>query len=68
MILMASVDLERVRTTILKRVTPSLGRRKQILALAEGLRAKVVAAAKEAGVDAEVRVEGGVGGERHLAE
>jgi len=65
---MTSVGLEGVRTTVLKRVTPGPERRTQVLALAEDLRAKVIAAAKEAGVDTEVRVEGSVAKDTWLSE
>ncbi len=52
--------LENVCSTVLKKVTPSQRKRKKVLALAEELKEKVTMAAKKAGVDVKVRVEGSV--------
>ena len=52
--------LEEICAEVLGRVTPSSEERKCVLELAEGLEQRVRAAAKEAGVEAEVRVEGSV--------
>ena len=52
--------LEKVCADVLRKVTPSRDERERILVLAEELRKKVTAAAKELGVAAEVRVEGSV--------
>jgi len=51
---------EEIRAEVLRRVTPSSEERKRVLKLAEELEQKVRAAAKEAGVEAEVKVEGSV--------
>jgi len=60
--------LEKICADVLKKVTPSQEKRKRILALAEELVKKVAAAAKEAGVEAEVRVEGSVAKDTWLSE
>jgi len=60
--------LEEICADVLKKATPSQEERKRILALAEELTRKVVAAAKEAGVEAEVRVEGSVAKDTWLSE
>jgi len=60
--------LEKICADVLKKVTPSQEKRKRILALAEELTKKVAAAAKEAGVEAEVRVEGSVAKDTWLSE
>ncbi|MCK5562571.1 nucleotidyltransferase domain-containing protein, partial [Candidatus Bathyarchaeota archaeon] len=52
--------LEKVCKAVLKTVTPSQKKRKKVLAVAEELKEKVAVAAKKAGVDAKVRVEGSV--------
>jgi len=52
--------LEEIHTEVLRRVTPSGEERKRVLELAEELEQKVRAAAEEAGVEAEVKVEGSV--------
>ncbi len=52
--------LENVCSTVLKRVTPIPRKRKKVLALAGELKEKVTMAAKKAGVDVKVRVEGSV--------
>ncbi|MFQ5999545.1 MAG: CCA tRNA nucleotidyltransferase, partial [Candidatus Bathyarchaeia archaeon] len=52
--------LEKVCADVLRKITPGRGEREHILALTEELRKKVTTAAKEAGVEAEVRVEGSV--------
>jgi tRNA nucleotidyltransferase (CCA-adding enzyme) len=63
-----SSSLERVCATVLKRVTPNPKARKDVLALAEELGQKVMTTAKEANVDAEVRVEGSVAKDTWLSE
>ncbi len=60
--------LERVCATVLKRVTPSPEEKKDVLALAEKLRQKVMTAAKKANVEAEVRVEGSVAKDTWLSK
>jgi tRNA nucleotidyltransferase (CCA-adding enzyme) len=55
-----SSPLEEVCAEVLKRVTPTANERKQLLSLAKRLLEKVREEAKEAGVEAEVRVEGSV--------
>ena len=60
--------LEKVCADVLEKVTPSRRERERILALAEKLRKKVKAAAKEARVEAEVRVEGSVAKDTWLSE
>jgi len=60
--------LEKVCAEVLEEVTPSRREREHILALAEELRKKVKAAAKEARVEAEVRVEGSVAKDTWLSE
>jgi len=60
--------LKEVCADVLKRVTPSSGKRKRILELADRLVNKVTAAAKEAGIDAKVRVEGSVAKDTWLSE
>jgi len=52
--------LEKVCSAVLKTVTPSQKERKKVLVVAEELKEKVAMAAKKAGVDAKVRVEGSV--------
>ncbi|MDI6847832.1 MAG: CCA tRNA nucleotidyltransferase [Candidatus Bathyarchaeia archaeon] len=52
--------IEKVCTTVLKRITPKTRERAKIEALAKKLEKKVVSASKELGVKAEVRVEGSV--------
>jgi len=52
--------IEKVCTTVLKRITPKSKERAKLEALAEKLEKKVVSASKEFGVEAEVRVEGSV--------
>jgi tRNA nucleotidyltransferase (CCA-adding enzyme) len=52
--------LEEICAEVLRRVTPSSEERKRVLELAEGLEQGVRAASKEAGVEAEVKVEGSV--------
>jgi len=53
-------SLEEIRTEVLKRVTPSESERKKILSLARKLTEKVREAAKNEGVEADIRVEGSV--------
>jgi len=65
--LMTSV-LEKVCADVLKKATPGREKRKRILTLAEELTKKVAEAAKEAGVEAEVRVEGSVAKDTWLSE
>ncbi|TEU05210.1 tRNA CCA-pyrophosphorylase, partial [Candidatus Bathyarchaeota archaeon] len=60
--------LKEVCADVLKRVTPSSGKRKRILELADRLVNKVTAAAKEAEIDAKVRVEGSVAKDTWLSE
>jgi tRNA nucleotidyltransferase (CCA-adding enzyme) len=60
--------LEKICADVLKKVTPSREKRRHILALAEELTKKVAAAAKEAEVEAEVRVEGSVAKDTWLSE
>jgi len=52
--------IEKVCTTVLKRVTPKKGERVKIEALAKELQKKVISASRGLGVKAEVRVEGSV--------
>jgi len=52
--------LKEVLAEVLGRVTPSQKERRQITSLAEDIRKKVELSSKEAGIDAEVRVEGSV--------
>ncbi len=61
-------SLERVCTTVLEKITPTHEERKRVLALAEKLKQKVMTAATEAEVDAEVRVEGSVAKDTWLSE
>jgi len=60
--------LEKICAEVLKKVTPSQEKRRRVLALAQELTRKVAAAAKEAGVEAEVRVEGSVAKDTWLSE
>jgi tRNA nucleotidyltransferase (CCA-adding enzyme) len=60
--------IERVTATVLKKVAPSQKETKNILLLAENLVEKVKAAAKKAGVNAEVRVEGSIAKDTWLRE
>jgi len=60
--------LKELCADVLKRVTPSSERRKHILELANRLVNKVTTAAKEAGIDAKVRVEGSVAKDTWLSE
>jgi len=62
------LTLKEVCVDVLKRVTPSSGKRKRILELADRLVNKVTAAAKEAEIDATVRVEGSVAKDTWLSE
>ena len=59
---------EEICADVLKRVTPSRNERKRVLALAEKLTKKVTVAAEEAGVEADVRVEGSVAKDTWLKE
>jgi tRNA nucleotidyltransferase (CCA-adding enzyme) len=52
--------LEEVCADVLKRITPSRREKEHVLTLANELTEKVEAAAKEAGIETEVRVEGSV--------
>jgi len=52
--------LNRVLATVLKKTTPNEKERREVFSLAETLAKKVRAAAKEAGLDAKIRVEGSV--------
>ncbi len=60
--------LEEVCVDVLNRVTPTPGERKRILALTEELMKKVAVGAKEANLDAEVRIEGSVAKDTWLSE
>jgi tRNA nucleotidyltransferase (CCA-adding enzyme) len=53
-------SLEEICSEVLKRVNPSESERKKVQALAKKLTEKVEKAAKEKGVEAEIRVEGSV--------
>ena len=55
-----ATTLEEVCADVLERITPSSEERGRILKLAEELRKKVAVEADEAGIEAEVRVEGSV--------
>ena len=65
---MKPTTIEQVTATVLKKVTPRQKETKNILLLAENLVEKVKAAAKKAGVDAEVRVEGSIAKDTWLRE
>ena len=60
--------LEEIRAEVLRRVTPSSEERKRVLELAEGLKQRVREASEEAGVEAEVKVEGSVAKDTWLSE
>ena len=60
--------LNKVCAEILKKVTPSRTEKKRILILAEKLTKETKAAAKEEGIEAEVRVEGSVAKDTWLSE
>lgn len=60
--------LEKVSAAVLKRVTPTKKEKGKILSLTENLVEKIKAAAKKAGVEAEVRVEGSVAKDTWLRE
>jgi len=60
--------LDNVCAEVLKRVTPNAKERRHVLTLAENLRKRVIEASKEAGVKAEVRVEGSVAKDTWLSE
>lgn len=62
------LTLEELCADVLKKVTPSSEKRKHILGLADRLVNKVTTAAKEAGIDARVRVEGSVAKDTWLSE
>ena len=53
-------SLEEIRAEVLKRVNPSESDRKKVQELARKLTEKVEEAAREKGVEADVRVEGSV--------
>ena len=63
-----ALTLEEVCTDALKETTPSSDERRRVLKLAEKLRERVRAAAEEAEIDAEVRVEGSVAKDTWLRE
>jgi len=63
-----ALTLEEVCAEVLKRTTPSSDERRRVLELAEKLRGWVRAAADEAGIEAEVRVEGSVAKDTWLRE
>jgi len=60
--------LEKVSAAVLKRVTPTKKDKKKVLSLAKNLVEKVKKAAKKAGVEAEVRMEGSVAKDTWLRE
>lgn len=60
--------LEEVCAEVLKRTSPSSDERRRILELAEKLRGRVKVAVEEAGIEAEVRVEGSVAKDTWLKE
>jgi len=60
--------LERVSSTVIKKVTPSRKEREKVLSLAENLVEKVKTAAEKAEIEAEVRVEGSVAKDTWLRE
>jgi len=60
--------LEKVSAKVLKRVTPTKKEKKRVLSLAESLVTRVKAAAKKAGVKAEVRLEGSLAKDTWLRE
>jgi tRNA nucleotidyltransferase (CCA-adding enzyme) len=60
--------LEEVCADVLKRITPSRREKEHVLTLANKLTEKVEAAAKEAGIEPEVRVEGSVAKDTWLSE
>jgi len=60
--------LEEICADVLKRITPNPKEKEHILTLAKELTEKVRKAAKEAGVEAEVRVEGSVAKDTWLSE
>jgi len=53
-------SFEEIRDEVLKRVSPSESEKKKVLSLAKMLTEKVREAAKEKGIEAEIRVEGSV--------
>ena len=53
-------SLERVCKSVLTRTTPNREERSHIITLAKNLKQKVEAAIKEAGIEAEIGVEGSV--------
>ncbi len=63
-----ALTLEEVCAEVLKKTTPSSDERRRVLELAEKLRGRVRAAAEEAGIEAEVRVEGSVAKDTWLRE
>jgi len=60
--------IEKVTATVLKKVTPSQKETKKVLLLAENLVEKVKTAAKKAGVNVKVRVEGSIAKDTWLRE
>ena len=60
MIMVVCYSIEEIRAEVLKRVNPSESDRKKLQELARKLTEKVEEAAREKGVDADVRVEGSV--------
>jgi len=60
--------LEEICADVLKRITPSREKKEHILTLAKELTEKVREAAKDAGVEAEVQVEGSVAKDTWLSE
>jgi tRNA nucleotidyltransferase (CCA-adding enzyme) len=62
------LTLEELCADVLKKVTPGSERRKHVLELADRLVNKVTTAAREADIDAKVRVEGSVAKDTWLSE
>jgi len=60
--------IEEICADVLRRITPSPREKERILTLAKDLTEKVREAAKEAGIEAEVRVEGSVAKDTWLSE
>jgi tRNA nucleotidyltransferase (CCA-adding enzyme) len=60
--------LEEICADVLKRITPSREKKERILTLAKELTEKVEAAAKNVGIEIEVRVEGSVAKGTWLSE
>jgi len=63
-----TLTLKEVCAKVLKKTTPSREEKRRVLELAEKLEEKVMMAAEEAGIEAEVRVEGSVAKDTWLRE